>query len=278
MPTKRQRNSADLTPRGHFGPNQTYNERDHDDQRHLYNPYSTRGQQPSPYEANYPPGANAPPSSEFTYRHQRTDSSSTTSPHASPQNEVPGYGSSSAATSTYPSQTRGPFFHYPAGTLPIVPSRPAQLAQPPPTVRSQPLVDQPPTAVPARYTRTSQPEESVLSYSRQTPRFYPTNAQHQPDSRPVLAVPLLDSLSSGSQYAARTNFPNVLPPLESTVTPGQNRNVTLQGYSHNGAPSPAAGGSMIPMAAQSLPEVEADHHGQQALNYSSSLYRRREGA
>lgn len=236
----------------------------------MYNPYPTRGQQPSTYEVNYPPSATPAPSSDFTYRHQRTDSSSTTSPYASPRNEPPAYGSS-AATSTYSSH-----YNYPSGSLPIVSSRPAQLAQSPPTVRSQPLIDQTPTAAPATYTRTSAPEEGVLGYSKQTPRFYPTNAQHPPDSRPGLGGPLLDSFSSGGQYAARPNFPNLLPPLESTVTPGQSRNATLPGYSHNAAL--AAGGSLISMAGQSLPEVEADHHGQHALNYAPSLYRRREDA
>lgn len=275
---KRQRTSADLSTSGHYGPTQAYSERDHDDPRPLYNQYPIRGQQPTTYELNYPPSAHPTSSSDFTYRHQRTDSSSTTSPYASPRHEAPGYGASSAG-STYSSQAREPFYQYPSGSLPIVPSRPAQLAQSPPTVKSQPLMDQPPTAAPATYGRASAPEEGVLGYSKQTPRFYPTNAQHQADGRP-LAVGVLESLSAGSQFGARSGFPNVLPPLESTVTSGQNRNLTLQAYSHHAGPS--AGGPLMPMASQPMSDAEAEAHhqghqfGQQGLNYPPSLFRRRE--
>ena len=256
-----------------------YCDRDHDEPRSLYNQYPSRGQQASTYDLNYPSSANSAPSSDFTYRHQRTDSSSTTSPYASPRHEAPGYGAS-GASSTYSSQGRESFYQYPSGSLPIVPSRPGQLAQTPPTVKSQAVMDPSPSPAPATYGRTSALEEGSLGYAKQTPRFYPINGPQQADSRLLTGGSLLDSLSAGSQFSTRSNFPNVLPPLESTVTPGHNRNVSSQSYSHHGGQS--GGGSLMPMASPPLsdPETEAHHPGhalgQPVLSYGPPLYRRRE--
>lgn len=269
--SKRQRTSADLTTGGLYAPNQTYGDREHEEQRSLYSSYTLRGQPPSTYDVPYT-NATPAPSSDFTYRHQRTDSSSTTSPYASPRNEVPGYTSSGAAA-TFPPQARESFYSYPTGSLPIVPSRPAQLAHNLPTVRSQALTDPPPTAAASAYTRTSAPEESVLGVARQTPRFYATNASQSVDSRPLLSGSLLDSMGQGNQYATRSPFTNVLPPLESTITAGPTRGLTLQTFNPNSISS----ASLMSMPAPSMPEAEVDHQGQQALNYSPMYRRRDEG-
>lgn len=281
LSTKRQRTSADLSGSGHYGSNATYCERDHDESRPLYNQYASRGQQASTYELNYPSSSNAAPSSDFNYRHQRTDSSSTTSPYASPRHDGPGFGATSAGSTYSSAGSREPFFQYPSGTLPIVPSRPAQLAQAAPTVKSQAVMDSSPTSASATYGRTPALEEGVLGYSKQTPRFYPTNASHQADSRLLGSGSMLDSLSVSGQYGARASFPNVLPPLESTVTAGHNRNASLPSYSQPGGPS--GGGSLMPMAAPSMSDPEADAHpvghhqlGQPVLSYGHPLYRRRD--
>lgn len=282
LSTKRQRTSTDLSASGHYGSNQTYGERDPDEARPVYNQYPSRGPQASTYELNYPPNANPAPSADFTYRHQRTDSSSTTSPYASPRHEAPpGYGASGAGSAFSP-QAREPVYQYPSGSLPIVPSRPAQLAQAASTMKSPAVMDPPSSATPATYGRTSGLDESVLGYSKQTPRFYSTNSPNQNDSRLLTGGSLLDSLSAGSQFSTRSSFPNVLPPLESTVTPGHNRNASLpSSYSQHGGQS--AGGSLMPMTAPLIPDTEADvaphpgHHlGQPVLSYGHPQYRRRE--
>lgn len=279
LSTKRQRTSTDLSTGGHYGSNQTYPERDHDESRPLYSQYPSRGQQAPTYELNYPPSASSAPSSEFTYRHQRTDSSSTTSPYASPRHEAPGYGASGAG-STFSSQGREQFYQYPSGSLPIVPSRPAQLAQTPSTGKSQAVMDPPSNAAPATYGRTAALEEGALGYSKQTPRFYPINGPPPADNRLLTGGSLLDSLSVGSQFSTRPSFPNVLPPLESTVTAGHNRNTSSQSYGHHNGQS--AGGSLMPLATPPISDTEAETHhsghqlGQPVLSYGNSLYRRRD--
>lgn len=229
--SKRQRTSVDMTSRGVFDQEQRYSERPYEDQRSNYSTYTTRNQPSQSYGLNYP---SATPSSagtlqDYSFRHQRTDSTSTTSPYVSPRTEMPGY-MPAGSNSSYSTQSRDSVYTFPTQYPAAAPRQPTQLTQQIPPYRHHAGADQTQTNTYGSYPRTPVTEEHSILNARQTSRPFPTfPSNSQTDNRPFLPDQTVIPMVSGRQPQLRTNLPNVLPPLESTVTSSQLRGSAFAG-------------------------------------------------
>ncbi|MCJ1463215.1 hypothetical protein MMC07_001820 [Pseudocyphellaria aurata] len=230
--SKRQRTSVDLTNRGVFDQDQRYSERTYEDQRGNYGTYTTRNQPSQSYSLSYPsaPQPTSGTLQDYSFRHQRTDSSSTTSPYVSPRTELPGY-MPAASNSSYSTQPRESVYSYPNPYSAAPPSRQAtQLTQQIPSYRHHAGADQTQANTYSSYPRTPVTEEHSILNPRQTPRPFPTFPSNpQTDNRSYLSDQTVTPMVSGRQAQLRTNLPNLLPPLESTVTSSQLRGSAFAG-------------------------------------------------
>ena len=271
---KRQRISLDVTNRGSFEQDQRYHSRPFEDLRAPYNPYPSRSQPPPALGINFgpPPQSASGTIPDFSFRHQRTDSSSTSSPYASPRTEIPGY---STSNQPYSSTLREAMYQYPQGNLSVAPPR--QVPQPAQTSSSyqhHSMSNQLQTTASTTFTRAPGLEDLSLIQSRQAPRPFPTYPiSYQSDGRPLFSNQHPDPLLQSRQQQLRSSLPNVLPPLESTVTSGQPRGVTLQAYSNSVVPS--IEGHFVSVPSQPLSDVGPDTQSS-PLNYTPFASRRRE--
>lgn len=213
-----------MTSRGVFDQEQRYSERSYDDQRSNYGTYATRNQPSQTIGLNYPtaPQASAGTLQDYSFRHQRTESASTTSPYVSPRSEIPGY-MPAASNSAYPVHPRESVYSYP-NPYPATPARQTtQLTQQIPPYRPYSGADQTQTnTYSTHYPRTPATEEQSILNARQATRTFPTfQSNLQTDNRSFLPDQTITPMASGRQPQLRTNLPNVLPPLESTVTANQ---------------------------------------------------------
>lgn len=132
QPVKRQKLSLDMMNRGSFEQDQRYVHRPYDDHRASYSPYTlpsqtqqnhpTQNQPLQNYSTNFPQATYSPTVAmpEYSFRHQRTESSSSTSPpYISPQSDIQGT-QSSIINQPYPSphSQTGITSHPPAVHLP----------------------------------------------------------------------------------------------------------------------------------------------------------------
>lgn len=193
----------------------------------------------------------APP--EFSFGHQRTNSSSTSSPFVSPRHEYPGYSFTAPNNSLYDQRVRDQYqqptrdqyqqptrdqsYQYQQGQYLGSQSRPIpQLAQPIPPLR--PLLSTLPsqTEQPRPYQRYDieehpTPERAYSSnFSAPRPDYYTSQAPPTLYDRP--AQPLARTLPDPSQPSA-----SVLHPLQSSLPSSQPRRDPLQSYSSSGGPS-----------------------------------------
>lgn len=221
----------DIANRGLFDQDQRYSDRPYEDQRNNFGTYTTRNQPAQNYGLNYPsaPQASSGVLQDYSFRHQRTDSSSTTSPYVSPRTEIPGY-MPAASNSSYPTQPRESVYSYP-NPYSTTPSRQtSQLTQQIPPYRPQAGADQTQANTYSSYPRTPATEEHSILNARQTSRPFPTFPSNpQTDNRSFLPDQTVTPMVSGRQPQLRTNLPNVLPPLESTVTSSQLRGSAFAG-------------------------------------------------
>ena len=220
-----------MTNRGVFDQDQRYSERPYEDQRSSYGTYNTRNQPSQNYGLNYPSAPQTSPAAlqDYSFRHQRTDSSSTTSPYVSPRSEIPAY-MPAASNSSYSTQPRESVYSYP-NSYPTAPARqPTPLTQQIPPYRHHTGVDLTQNNTYSSYPRTPATEEHSILNARQTTRPFPTFPTNlQTDNRSFLPDQTVIPLVSSRQPQLRTNLPNVLPPLESTVTSSQLRGSAYAG-------------------------------------------------
>jgi len=240
-PHKRQRMSIDLTRRSIYEQEPQLSQRAFMQTRDPLAPMPPRDLQPMNRGSYYSQGTGSTSSSvaaDYTFGHQRTNSSSTSSPFISPRNEYPGYSFSTPTNTLYQQSTRDPVYHYPQSQYTDPQSRQVpQLSQPVPPYRPVPS------------SVTSQSEQS-RPYSRPY-----DNEMHTPTDRgygSINSVPRLDYYTSQQpsqlydrhlQPLARTlpdpsqPLTSVLPPLQSTLPSSQPRRDPPQAYSSGGGSS-----------------------------------------
>lgn len=220
-----------MSNRGVFDQDQRYSDRPYEDQRSNYSTYTTRNQPSQNYGLNFPaaPQAGSGTLQDYSFRHQRNDSSSTTSPYVSPRTEMPGY-IPPTPNSAYPTQPRESVYQYQNAYSTAPPRQATQLTQQIPPYRHHGGADQTQTNNYSSYPRTPATEEHSMFNVRQTSRPFPTFPSNPPtDARYVLPDQTVTPMVSGRQPQLRTNLPNVLPPLESTVTSNQLRGSAFAG-------------------------------------------------
>ena len=236
------------------------------------------------YGSGYFQGPQSAPSSsisEYSFKHQRTQSSSTSSPYVSPRTEIPGY-SSSAPNPFYQQQqqqqqqAREPVYTYQQGQPTDFQSRQVpQLAQPVAPFRQHQLPSQPLSSDPTMYSRTlewdDRPNLQLRNHTTPLPTqpiYYPTTSLLSFPERPT------DIFQSRPQ-PLQPPLPNLLPPLESTVTPGHVRGVFNQTRSDYVVPSTEAH-DFIPMANQTSLERGQEGYVAQPTEYTPATHPKRD--
>ena len=232
------------------------------------------------YGPNYLHGPHSAPSSsvsEYSFKHQRTQSSSTTSPYVSPRTEIPGY-SLSAPNPFYQQQqqAREPTYAYQSSQPTDFQSRQAQhLTQPVVPFRQQQLASQPQSGDHTAYQRAPDVDDrSSLQYRNQPaslqtqPVYYPTTSLL---SFPERSTEILQSRPQPLQPP----LPNVLPPLESTVTPGHARGLLTQARNDYIIPSTETH-AFMPMTNQTSSERSQESYAVQAADYTTTTHLKRD--
>ena len=182
-----------------------------------------------------PSSASGSTAADYGFGHQRTNSSSTSSPFVSPRHEYSAYSFSSPNHSLYQQPTRDQSYQYPQNQYSEAQPRQAlQFAQPAPTYRGIPSA------------LSSQPDPL-----RSFPRSYEAES-HMPTDRgygsvnPISRVDYYPSQPTSTLYErplqplARTlpdpSVPmnSVLPPIQSTVPSSQTRRETPQQHPGSG--------------------------------------------
>ena len=261
QPYKRQRMLSDPMTRSGLDQDQRLSQRSFIQSRDSYGHYAPRDPLAAARGSYYPQTAlqtTATPMTEYSFVHQRTNSSSASSPFVSPHTEYPSYGSS-ASSAMYQQPQRAQAYQYPQTQFTARSSMP-ELAQALPSYRS-PLaavsshIDQPRT-----YSRPFDTEEQSL-----LERNY-----HMP-SRPEYQNTQPQSLTNydRSAQAPRTlpapaqSLNSVLPPLQSTLPSSQPRRSSVLSYPNGGAPN-TEGNAQFPSTNQSM---------QMGQNYMPQPYR-----
>ena len=256
-PSKRQRTSVDLSDRLLIDPDR-YNTRSYMDQR-TFGTHNTRDQATS----TFPPAYNQGPQSalgsvsDYSYSHQRTNSSNTSSPFVSPQTEISGH--SWPSTMFYQTPVKDPSFMYPQNQYANMQLyRPSQLAEPFMRQRSQNLPGQLPLNNNLSLSRSLDSENPAMGTYGQVPRPLPLSS-HYTDP-----TPRLPPADHGNNFTSpnRPQYPdtsisNVLPPLESTVNSSQQRGSSQHILPSNVLPS------IEPHTLAQSPNHPVQEHGQE---------------
>lgn len=267
-PLKRQRMSIDLARRTTYEHGQRLPQRSYMQQRDPYTIFPPRDLSAANRGSYYVQGQQSAsaPAAEYSFGHQRTNSSSTSSPFLSPRSEYPAYQFSAVPTSMYQQQARDTGYQYSQNQYGGNQSRPIpQLAQ------SSMSFRQLPSSVPSQmdqsrpYPRPFDPEEQPLvsdrGYDPSPLASRPVHQSAQPLSvydRP--SQPLARTLPPPSQAVA-----GLLPPLQSLPSTQPRRDV-LQPYSGSGTSS-----------AETNPQLQSSlQSGSDIQNYMPQHYRSRD--
>lgn len=250
QPYKRQRMLSDTMNRSGYDQDQRLSQRSFIQSRDSYGHYSPRDPLPAARGSYYPQTAlqtTATPMTEYSFVHQRNNSSSASSPFVSPRSEYPSYGFSTSNT-LYQQPQRAQAYQYPQTQYTARSTMP-ELAQALPSYRS-PLaavsshIDQPRT-----YSRPLDTEDQSLLERNyhMTSRPEYQNTQPQP----------LTNYDRSAQPPARTlpapaqGLNSVLPPLQSTLPSSQPRRDPILSYPNGGAPN-TEGNSQFASTNQSM--------------------------
>lgn len=235
QPYKRQRMSGESVARSAYDQDTRLSQRSYAPPRDAYSLYplrdplaATRGA----YHSQSALQATIPTTSDYSFMHQRNNSSSTSSPFISPRNEYPAY-NFSTPNSLYQQPARDQSYQYTQAQYASAQPRPmSQLAQALPSYRPYPSTVPSQVEPPRNYSRPFEPEDQGA-----TDRNYSISGRSDYHN----AQPLTTYDRSG-QALARTLPPpsqnlNSLPPLQSTVPSSLPRRDPLQSYSSSGASS-----------------------------------------
>lgn len=262
QPYKRQRMLSDPMSRSGYDQDQRLSQRSFIQSRDSYGHYTARDPLAAARGSYYPQTAlqtTATPMTEYSFVHQRTNSSSVSSPFVSPHTEYPSYGSSASST-MYQQPQRAQAYPYPQTQFTARSTMP-EIAQALPSYRS-PLaavsshIDQPRT-----YSRPLDTEDQSLLERNYHMASRPEYQNTQPQS--------LTNYDRSAQAPPRTlpapaqSLNSVLPPLQSTLPSSQPRRSSVLSYSNGGAPN-TEGNAQFPSTNQSI---------QMGQNYMPQPYR-----
>ena len=262
QPYKRQRLLSDPMTRSGYDQDQRLSQRSFMQSRDSYGHYTPRDPLAAARGSYYSQTAlqtTATPMSEYSFVHQRNNSSSASSPFVSPHTEFPSYGSS-ASNALYQQPQRAQAYQYPQTHFTARSTMP-ELAQalpsyrPPQTAVSS-HIDQPRT-----YSRPLDTDDQSL-----LERNY--HVASRPEYQNTQPQPLPNYDRSG-QPPPRTlpapaqSLNSVLPPLQSTLPSSQPRRNSVLSYPNGGAPN-TEGNSQFPSTNQSM---------QMGQNYMPQQYR-----
>ena len=257
---------------------QRYGGQSYMDQRGPYSAVPSRQSTATFASGSYNGPQSAPSStSEYSFKHQRTQSSSTSSPYISPRTELPGY-SSSAPNPFYQQQqqAREPTYTYQQNQPSEYQPRPIpQLSHPVVPYRQQQLPNQPQPSNSSTYSPAADMgDRSSLQYRANAatlttqPMYYPTTSLL---SYPERSTELVQSRPQPLQPP----LPTVLPPLESTITPGHARSAVIQTRNDFVTPSIEAH-AFMPMASQANPERSQDNFTSQPPDHTYTMHSKHE--
>lgn len=235
-PSKRQRLSSDVATRTAYEQDQRFAQRPYAQPRESYGQSYLRDQASAlriSYNTQGPQSVATPSAADSAFAHQRTNSSSTTSPFVSPRTEYPNY-PFLTANQSYQQPIRDQHYQYQQGHYAVAqPRPPLQLDQPP--YRSNV-----PSSLPPQFDQ-----------SRQYPRAYVSEDHGLGDRgyNPIYSTARSDY--ANSQYYDRPSQPpprtlpppaqplsSILPPLPSSTLPSsQPLREPLQSHSSSGGSS-----------------------------------------
>ena len=250
QPYKRQRMLSDTMTRSGYDQDQRLSQRSFIQSRDSYGHYSPRDPLAAARGSYYPQTAlqtTATPMTEYSFGHQRNNSSSASSPFVSPRSEYPSYGFS-ASNTLYQQPQRAQAYQYPQTQYTARPTVP-ELAQAIPSYRS-PLaavsshIDQPRT-----YLRSLDTEDQSLLERN----YHMTSRPEYQNTQPQ---PLINYDRPGQPPARTLPAPaqglnSVLPPLQSTLPSSQPRRDPVLSYPNGGAPN-TEGNSQFASTNQSM--------------------------
>ncbi|KAL8935978.1 MAG: hypothetical protein Q9216_005167 [Gyalolechia sp. 2 TL-2023] len=227
---KRQRTSVDLNDRALFDADR-YGQRPYMDQRAPFGTYTAREQAANVFSPAYSQGPQSALStmSEYSYGHQRTNSSNTSSPFVSPHTEVSGH-SWPAGNLFYQPSIKDTSFAYPQSQFPDMQlGRPPQLVEPYTRQRDQNFTNRLPISGNFSYSRPQEADNGAVGTFGHVARSMPMSSHHTDAASRLLPTDQILNLSSPDrQQYPSTQMSNVLPPLESTVSSHQHRGGSQQ--------------------------------------------------
>ncbi|KAL9046032.1 MAG: hypothetical protein Q9214_001033 [Letrouitia sp. 1 TL-2023] len=217
---KRQRTSVDMS----YDPERVA-QRSILDQRGTSGSYPLREQQ-SNYSSSFAQGPQSAisASSDYSYGHQRTNSSNISSPFVSPNADFPGTSWPPASTTfSFQPSLREPLLSYPSQQYQEAQVSRQQLTEPVPRYREQGYYGRNSANNPLAYSRAPDSDISLnSSFSTTRPVAYSSSFQDNALRLPP-TEPVPDALSSNRPQYSVSPHSNILPPLESTVSGNQAR-------------------------------------------------------
>ncbi|KAL8863179.1 MAG: hypothetical protein Q9178_000554 [Gyalolechia marmorata] len=217
---KRQRTSVDYSARDVYDPDRHHG-RPYFDQRAALGGYTVRDQTANSFNPIYGQASqsalgNVP---DYTFGHQRTNSSSTSSPYTSPHTEVSGQ--SWPATNIYFQPTfKDSMYNYPTTQYPDMQlNRQPQMMDALTRYRGQTtLAHRLPGNHNSPFPRSQDPDNSATGNYNSMGRSVPLSSSFDESSLRLPSTDQLDMTSSNRQQYPSTTLSNVLPPLESTLS------------------------------------------------------------
>ncbi|KAL8733053.1 MAG: hypothetical protein Q9181_003737 [Wetmoreana brouardii] len=235
---KRQRTSVDMGERSVIDPDR-YSQRSYMDQRAPIGTYTASHQLANSFAPTYSQG---PPSalsnlSDFSFGHQRTNSSNTSSPFVSPHTDFSGH-SWPTSNNYYQASAKDPLYTYSQSQYPdLQPPRQPQLTEPFVRQRVQDLSGRLQMNSNLSFPRPLDPESSAVeSYSQATRHLPMSSSYNDPSPRLPSTDQIGDLAASNRQQYPSAPLSNVLPPLESPAGPSQSQGAQ-QGLTSNILPS-----------------------------------------
>ncbi|KAL9595721.1 MAG: hypothetical protein Q9179_004879 [Wetmoreana sp. 5 TL-2023] len=235
---KRQRTSVDMGERSVVDPDR-YSQRSYTDQRAPFGTYAASHQLANSFAPTYSQG---PPSalsnlSDFSFGHQRTNSSNTSSPFVSPHTDFSGH-SWPTSNNYYQAAAKDPLYTYSQSQYPdMQPPRQPQLAEPFVRQRVQDLSGRLQINSNLSFPRPLDSESSAAESYNQATRPLPMASSYtDPSPRLPSTDQIGDLAASSRQQYPSAPLSNVLPPLESTAGSSQSQGAQ-QGLTSNILPS-----------------------------------------
>ncbi|KAL9027854.1 MAG: hypothetical protein Q9196_003686 [Gyalolechia fulgens] len=228
--SKRQRTSVDLNDRGLFDSDR-YGQRPYIDQRAPFGTFTARDQTANVFSPAYSQGPQSALTnmSEYSYGHQRANSSNTSSPFVSPHTEVSGH-SWPGGNIFYQPSLKDTSFAYPQSQFPDMQGgRPPHLVEPYMRQRDPNLPSRLPMSSNFSFPRSQEADNPMGGTYSHVARSLPMSSHHTDPNSRLLPTDQMPHLSSPDrQQYSSTPISNVLPPLESTISSHPNRGGSQQ--------------------------------------------------